>query len=531
MIRLRDYQNEAVQSIFDYYASGQTGNPVVALPTGTGKSVVIAEFCRRVLSTWPNQKIIVATHVKELIEQNAKAMLRAWNTAPVGIYSAGLGLKESMQSIIFGGIQSMVNAVPSFGLRHLMLVDEAHLVSPKVGSRYQKVIKEFQLMNPNFKVIGFTATAWRTGSGSLADSTDGGIFTDVCCDMTSLDRFNWFIDQGYLCSLIPKQTRTELDVSSVGITNGDYAQNELQAAVDKNDITYNICREVCEQAYDRRSWLVFAAGVEHAEHVAECMRMLGISAYAVHEKTKDRDEIITSFKNGAIRCVVNNNVLTTGFDYPALDCIAMLRPTTSSGLWVQMLGRGTRPLNGKRNCLVLDFAGNTRRLGPINDPVIPKKRGKSGAPGVAPIKICPVCGVYNHASATECAGCSIQFERQSKLVVAASTEELIRTGQQPNIVEMEVQRVIYSKQPLSGRPPAMKVSYFCGLNHAKEVLFFEHTGFARTKARQWWRQRSATEPPDDIDSALKQTQFLREPKRIKVHTNKKPHPEITEYIW
>jgi DNA repair protein RadD len=550
MIVPRDYQLEAVQAPFDYYAAGHSGNPVIAMPTGTGKSVVIADFCRRVLHYWPNQKIIVATHVKELIEQNAHAMLETWNTAPVGIYSAGLKARDTMQSIIFGGIQSIANSVDEFGLRHLMLIDEAHLVSPNTNSRYQKVIAGFKQRNPNFKVIGFTATAWRTGQGPIADATDGSIFTDVCCDQTSLERFNWFISEGYLVPVIPKKTDAELDISNVSIQNGDYATNELQAAVDRTDVTYHCCREIIAYGAQRKSWLIFAAGVEHAEHVAQCMQMLGIRAAAVHEKTKDRNELITSFKNGTLRCLVNNNVLTTGFNYKALDLIGMLRPTTSAGLWVQMLGRGTRPdyepgcdvstkegrlaaiaHSYKQNCLVLDFAGNTRRLGPINDPVIPRKRGKTKIAGVAPIKICPICGVYNHATATQCANpaCATKFERQSKLVTSASEQELIRSDS-PIITQYDVQRIIYTKMDLKGRPPALKVSYFCGLNHAKEVLFFEHTGYARTKARQWWRQRSASEPPDSIDEALRQQQFLREPKAIKVHVNKK-FPEITEYVW
>ena len=550
MITLRDYQGEAVQSPFDYYASGRTGNPLIAMPTGTGKSIVIAEFCRRVLAYWPNQRIVVATHVKELVEQNARKMLEVWPTAPVGIYSAGLGSRDCMQSIIFGGVASMVNNVGNFGLRHLMIVDEAHLVSPKAESNYQKLIAGFKVLNPNFKVIGLTATAYRTGQGELAGESN--LFTHVACDQTSMTKFNWFISEGYLLPLVPKRTMTELDVSNVGISNGDYSANELQAAVDKSDITYQCCREILEYAAQRRSWLIFASGVEHAEHVAQCLQTLGIQAKAVHAKmTKaERDEAITSFKNGTLRCIVNNNVLTTGFDYPGLDFIGMLRPTTSTGLWVQMLGRGTRPLyapgfdlstqegrlnairySSKQNCLVLDFAGNTRRLGPINDPVIPKKRVKGAVPGVAPIKICPICGVYNHAQATVCANpaCAHPFARASKLTHEASQAELIRSDL-PIYHELKIQRILYTKMELKGKPPMLKVSYFCGLEHVKEVICFEHTGFARTKARQWWRHRSASEPPETIDSALAQQQFLREPIAVRVHSNKK-YPEITEYIW
>lgn len=550
MIVLRDYQVEAVNSVFDYYASGRVGNPVVAEPTGTGKSVVIAEICKRVLHQWPNTRIVVATHVQELVQSNVEAMLEAWPTAPVGIYSAGLGLKDTMQSIIFGSVQSMVKNIGAFGLRHIILVDEAHLVSPKDESNYQKLIAGFRVLNTNCKVIGFTATDYRIGLGKIADY--GNLFSDVCCDQCSMEKFNWFIDQGYLVPLIPKRTMTELEVSNVGITNGDYTKHELQKAVDQYDITYQCCREIIEYAASRKSWLIFAAGVEHACHVAECLQTLGVNAVAVHAKLmkEQRKEYVTSFKNGTIRCIVNNNVLTTGFNHPALDFIGMLRPTTSSGLWVQMLGRGTRPCyapgfdlstaegrlaailySQKQNCLVLDFAGNTRRLGPINDPVIPKKRVKGAKPGVAPIKICPQCGVYNHAQATVCINpaCGHKFEREAKLTTQASEAELIRSDA-PIYNDLKVERILYTKMLLKGKPPALKVSYFCGLNHASEVIFFENTGFARTKARQWWRHRSTSEPPNTIDEALAQQTFLREPKTIRVHTNRK-YPEIVEYIW
>jgi DNA repair protein RadD len=347
---------------------------------------------------------------------------------------------------------------------------------------------------------------------------------------------------------------TELDVSNVGIgSDGDFDASQLQAAVDQYGITYQCSREIMEYAANRRSWLIFASGVEHAEHVAQCLQTLGINAAAVHSKIskEKRDERITSFKNGTLRCIVNNDILTTGFDHPGLDFIGMLRPTTSAGLWVQMLGRGTRPVYApnynvetkegrhaaiaasfKKNCLVLDFAGNTRRLGPINDPLIPKKRVKGATPGVAPIKICPKCGVYNHANAIRCENpaCDCIFERQAKLSQEASQAELIRSDL-PVYHELKVDRTIYTKQLLKGKPPAMKVSYFCGLDHVSEMLFFEnHGSFARTAARRWWRVRNSSEPPETVDDALKMQEYLREPKALKVHYNIKT-PKIEDYIW
>jgi DNA repair protein RadD len=165
----------------------------------------------------------------------------------------------------------------------------------------------------------------------------------------------------------------------------------LQAAVDDADITYRALTEAVQIGQSRRSWTAFASGIDHAIHIAEMLRgTFGIDAAEVHSKMpeKERDRRIEAYKRGELRCIVNKDILTTGFDHPPIDLILMLRPTMSTGLWVQMLGRGTRPYDPavhgylpgfptkKYDCCVLDYAGNTRRLGPINDPVIPKPKGQ-----------------------------------------------------------------------------------------------------------------------------------------------------------
>jgi DNA repair protein RadD len=206
----------------------------------------------------------------------------------------------------------------------------------------------------------------------------------------------------------------------------------LQAAVDDADITYRALTEAVQIGQSRRSWTAFASGIDHAIHIAEMLRgTFGIDAAEVHSKMpdKERDRRIEAYKRGELRCIVNKDILTTGFDHPPIDLILMLRPTMSTGLWVQMLGRGTRPydpaINGylpgfptkKFDCCVLDYAGNTRRLGPINDPVIPKPKGK-GRAGDAPVKICDACGAYNHTSARFCLVCNNEFTFMSPNIVA-----------------------------------------------------------------------------------------------------------------
>jgi len=508
----------------------------------TGKSLIIAEFIKRVLHSWPTQRVMMLTHVSELIKQNSEKLLTQWPTAPLGIYSAGLNSRESIMPIVFGGIQSVAKTIKKslsngnnkpahlkhFGWRDLVLVDEAHLLSPKEDTMYQYVLGELLKINPYLKVIGFTATPYRLKQGMI---TDDGLFTDVCYDITGIDAFNRLIAEGYISPLIPKRTDITIDVSNIGITGGDFNKKQLEAAVDKDEVTYAAVKEMVEQGFDRRSWLIFASSVSNSEHIAAMLQSFGIHAAATHSKLSDEDnnKRISDFKNGSLRALVNNNKLTTGFDCPQIDMIGMLRPTCSPGLWVQMLGRGTRPCENKSNCLVLDFAGNTKRLGPINDPVKPRKKGK-GTPGDAPIRICDSCGVYNHASARFCINCGKEFLFETKLFKHAGTDQLLRSDA-PIVEYFDVQKVIYNlheKKNAEGTllsPPMIKVSYFCGFQMYNKYVCLEHPGVTGKQARDWWRQHHHEEPPPTTHEALQRVNELRIPKRIRVWVNRK-WPEI-----
>lgn len=543
MIQARSYQIEAVQSVYDYFATKQ-GNPLIAMPTGTGKSVVIAMFLRSVFHSYPDQKILCLTHVKELIEQNYLKLLSIWPNAPAGVNSAGLKRRDTINKIIFAGIASIAKCWRDFGFVNLVIIDEAHLVSPNDETMYRVVLEGLKSINPYLKVIGLTATKWRLGHGDITKGEES-IFTDTCFDITGLSAFNRLIAEGFLCPVVPKRTQTLLDTNGVHMRGGEFIQAELQNAVDKSEISYAAIKEAMEVGYDRRHWLIFCAGVEHAIHVSDMLNSCGISCLSIHSKlsNKEREDSIHKFKTGQVRALTNNNVLTTGFDMPGIDLILMLRPTQSPVLWVQMLGRGTRPFEcaeyKKENCLVLDFAGNTRRLGPINDPVIPKKKGSKT--GEAPIKLCECCGTYNHASARYCGGepfptvqgCGHEFKIMTKLKQSASTEELIK-GDAPVVETYKVDTITVTKHEKHDKPPAMKVTYYCGLKHFTDYVCLEHEGFAARKAREWWRERRAegmsTEVPETTDHALIRFNELKSTTHLRVWVNKK-YPEILAYCY
>jgi DNA repair protein RadD len=572
-MKLRDYQTLAVDSIFQYFESnGGTNaegfpiraNPIVAMQTGLGKSIVIAEFIRRSLQYYPNTRGLMAVHVHELISQNYNKIKEIWPQCPIGIYSASLGKKDSFQSIIYGGVRSVVGKYPMFGYRDYLIIDETHLVNPDAETSYMKLIwelmygeyvkpgqqptkEQFQkaLDNPNcnpyLKVIGFSASPFRSGLGML---TNGPIFTDFCYNSCDMQGWARMLAQGYLAPLHPKPTRTTLDVSGIKVQNGEFNQAELQAKIDKKDINQRCLLELLEHSVGKKCGLIFASGIDHAEHLADLMNNLfNEECVLVHSGNKDyprtkaqNEEALKLWKAGKVKWAVNVNALTTGVDKPELDIIGMLRPTLSSALWIQMLGRGTRPAPDKAACVVLDFAGNTPRNGPVNDPRIPRMKGT--AEGEMPVKICQACGTYNHARATECLACGQPFPINTKLVSTASSQALMR-GEMPIVETFNVIRAVYSPHVSKAQNRSMiKVAYHCD----KLKTFFEYVtveskipggkmDYATKKGRDWFRQRAPMEPPLLNETVMLMSKDLRQPARLNVWINRTNGPEILGYEW
>ncbi len=551
MIQDRWYQTDAVQSVWDYFQTGGQGNPVVAMPTGTGKSVVIARFLSSVFTAFPYQKVIVLTHVKELIQQNYEKLLSVWPFAPAGIFSAGLNSREHGKAITFAGIQSVWKKALLFGHVDLLLIDEVHLVPLENMAMYQAFINALRVINPHIKLIGFTATPWRLGQGRIIDPVERKgeliepLFTDICYDLTSVDSFNRLIAEGFLLPLRPKRTQTIFEADGVHMRGGEFVESELQSFVDQHDeLTWAALQEAAQvaQQEQRHCWLIFATGIRHANVIGQMLDQLNVTNAVIHSKSGDRDQDMARWKAGHTTAAVNNNVLTTGVDNPLIDLIVMLRQTASTVLWVQMLGRGTRPLyapgydlsdlggrlasiaaSGKRDCRVLDYAGNTRRLGPINDPVIPRRKGEGG--GSAPVKACDRCDEFIHASLRLCPYCGFEFQFETKLKAEASSQELIR-GDDPVVEVFRIDHVSSEIHKKIGKPDSLKLTYYSGLrSRFTDYLLIEHGGFMAKKARRLWSEMGGGELPETTDAASKLVDTLRMPTHLRVWVNKQ-YPEI-----
>lgn len=524
MITLRPYQTECIEATMRYF-SEEEGNPLIVLPTGTGKSIVIAEFCRQVLSQWADTKILVVTHVRELIRQNYDELKALWPEAPAGINSAGLNQREYEPSIVFCGIQSVHKSATKFTKVDLVLVDEAHLIPRKTSTMYQKFLNNLKIMNPDLRVIGLTATPYRLDSGLLYDGTDS-LFDGVSYEAPLAD----MVRDGYLTKLVSKQPKTRLNVAGVGTRGGEYIQGELERAVDRDDINAAVVQEILEYGKDRRSWLIFCSGVAHATHIASLLEKHGVDCATIFGDTQktERDEIVKDFKAGRLRAIASMGVLTTGFNAPSVDMLAILRPTQSTGLYIQIMGRGMRNHPGKTDCLVLDFAGNVARHGPV-DRVNPKKprRGEEG--GEAPTKTCPQCESIVFAGLNECPDCGYLWPPKEPEIDSTATTLPVMSIDAP--AEWKpVNAVFYRLHKKPGKPDSLRVEYRSGFQTYREWVCFDHKGYPRDKAMKWWRKRM-TKPgvlPENTVDAIAKADGLMKPTEIKVQKNGQ-YTEIVDF--
>jgi DNA repair protein RadD len=511
-MELRQYQRAAVDSVREYW-NGGGGNPLVEMATGTGKSVVIATLAQEVLTDYPDMRILMLVHVRELVEQNAMALLRQWPQAPLGINSAGLNKRDRHSRVLFASIQSVYKNGYDLGPRDLVLIDECHLVPKSGQGMYRTLLDTLREMVPDLRAAGFTATGFRLDSGRLDEGEgDERLFHDVVYTYNLADG----VRDGYLSPLIARGTGIEIDVRGVARRGGEFVAGALEAAADKVDVVQGAADEMLRLGSERKSWLAFCSGVDHAAHVRDALRERGISAETVTGETPngERDRIIRGFRSGQIRCLTNAMVLTTGFDVPRVDLIAMLRPTLSTGLYVQTLGRGTRLFDGKSDCLVLDFAGNVRRHGPVDAVSVKQTSGTKEErealavkPETVRAKICPNCHTYNALDVFVCVCCAHEWPLPTPKHAATADVLPIMTRDLPKWIP--VRDVLLEKHQKLDSPNSLRVEYVCGLQTVREWICLEHTGTAQWKAAAWWKAMGGLMPvPKTVDEAMNRGQEL-----------------------
>jgi len=405
--KLHEFQADAVAAALG--AIGRRKNELIVLPTGSGKSVVISGLVHR-LNPGPNRRILIVSHVREIVDQDATALERHLPDERIGVICSSLGRHESTRNIVVASVQTLFRRPLGRGF-DVCIVDEAHLIGRGEATMYQKLFANLAVAAKNRRrtvcIVGMTATPYRLDTGYLHVGKDA-LFERIAFDIPVIK----LVQRGLLAPLTTLPVAGinfgQLRVRDREFVVSDYTKGDNVSWFNDTD---RAIRQAAIVAADRKKWIVFCCTVKHAEAVAEMLAKSGLRTAVIHAKTKpsERDDVVKDFKSGKLRAIINVNVLTTGFDAPKVDCIVLLRPTASTSLYVQMIGRGMRRAPGKTDCLIVDFGGNIDRHGPLTEMIPMTMRPLENVEPVGVDRPCPDCGTKLPMFIKQCWGCGHLF--------------------------------------------------------------------------------------------------------------------------
>lgn len=544
-MKLRPYQEKAINDLMAWLGRHQTGYPIIDACVGAGKSVIIAEICKRFIAEHPSTRIIMAVASRELVMQNAERLRAVWPEAPIGICSGDIG-KDVTSQVIFGTINTLANHSHNLGQVDVLLIDECHNVNPAPTGMYREFEADLRRYGSvAMCVIGFTGTPFR-GNGVFLHDKTGAIFGGIAARVT----MDELLEIGYLAPLVVDgETPTitgDLTAVKIDKKTNDYAVDDLSNAMCNAELVRQTVSDLISRGANRKKWLVYCVSVEHAKMFRDELLSRGINCALVTGKTppKERKAHLASYKTpNGLSCLVSVGVLTTGFDAPETDLLALVRPTKSSVLYVQIAGRGMRIADGKTDCLWLDYTETTAEKGAVNKikghpaPKISSKKGE------APRKFCPVCDNPSSIGAKECVDCGFLFpEDRLAHETKAGKASILADVKVPENTWHDVYKVMYNEHYSSPeKPPTLRVDYHIGdpsnlfsQNIVSTWLAFEALGLGLIVATNYWRKAWDADfgqltIPQTIAEALEHanlTGSIRPPKRI----SSRPNPDNPQYL-
>ena len=539
-MELRDYQTKAVKSVWDYL-NDNIGNPVVWAPVGAGKSILMAEGMRQFSRFRHNGRVIMATTSSELVEQNLEKFKLLLPEADMGMYSASKNRKESAQ-FLFGSVQSLCRN-EYLETADLIMVDECHTISNKEGSQWDKFFKIVKNNNKDARVVGYTGTPWRLNDGKIYGKNK--FFENICYKI----EMRHLLDQGYLCEVVSPPPSIKADLSNVNKTAGDFGGEGLFKSIE--EVTKRAVDDFCKRGENRSTWMIFAPSVRNAQYIQECVSKKGISCAIVTDKTtaSERMRIIDDLRHFRLRSVVSVGTMTTGIDIPCVDMIVALRPTVSSSLVIQMIGRGMRLYPGKENCLLLDYAHWLEFHGPVD--LIQPPEEKSKGSGEAPTKNCPNCQTLIPVQFKQCPVCKNEMPSKEKMYGDYVLSELSALSNSKNYVSnrLEVERAEYSEMKMSDKTSALRIKFFLkGIEKpAIRILYFESKGVAKFGAIAAWKSMTkknieknkknvgkplikTSKTPNSVTEAMKQLDLIALPDYLQV-SDQGSHFKIIRIIY
>lgn len=523
-MELRPYQKKAIDDLVSCLNDDKRSRPLVVAPTGSGKSVIIAAFLGRIIQRRPALRVLIIVPKGNLVKQNAEKM-RSMGL-DFSVCSASLSRRSLMRPLVIGTPGTLVGALKhSDKAFDVVLVDEAHRFKPDGEGLYSAIFLGLKKKNPKVRIGGFTATPYRMTTGSLI----GGTFTKIAHEVSILE----LIKLGYLCEVTTKLV-PQLDISKAKIVAGDYSGNSVAELIDTEESTAAVIKHVLAMP-ERKRGIVFASNIAHADNFAKALRNAGVTAQAVHSKIPValRNKYIAAFQRGEINYLVSRDMFVEGFDVPAIDIIVSLRATQSTGLWVQMLGRGMRPHPNKTDCALLDFVGNVERHGFIDDIRVDSFQRKTKKAYeramVTPIELCFDCQNYFNAK-KKCHRCHPPetFKPNHDTV---PTDAAVLTIHQ-TALRLEIHEMRFSLHH-GKRYPTLKVEYIARDNYGlpcktvTDFFIFDEASPHYRKTYTWWQAFGHGDAPMTAQAAVKILQ-LGKGKPVKFITYRRRHGKYDE---
>jgi len=461
MLKLRDYQEEAIKKTYEYLKSKKGNAPIIEVFTGGGKSLIMAQIMIDMVKI--KRRVLCVTHVQELVQQNHDELKVIAPDIKATIYSNGLKKKDMTGDVVFASVQSIQKNIHKGEPFNVILIDECDLVSPNETTRYRQLIDTLKLMNPEVKIIGLTATPYRLDSGYIYGQDDS-IFDGVSYQIGYAE----LLEKGYLCPIVTKSAVQSIDTSDVKKRGGEYLESDLARAATKEELVKSAVAEIVKYGHDRKSWLVFATGIKHAELLKDEFQTYGIDARCVNGTTPnaERQQLNQDFKDLKFKCLISVGTHTVGFNAPRVDLLALVRATLSTRLYVQIIGRCCRTHPEKQNALLLDFGNNVKTHGFLDALNIkePKRKSQDDDNETKTImaKECPKCQSVLRLSLRECPDCGYEYpDREFIHEQKAYDGAILSTQVEPTW--HKVDKVLYNIHKRKGKPSLLRISHMIGL--------------------------------------------------------------------
>lgn len=528
MMTLRPYQQEAFSAVLQ--ALRQERFVLLQAATGAGKTILFSALIRHCVERW-GMRVGVIAHREVLVRQAYDKLLSVW---PEGMLYTGLACRSAARkldvesNVVIGSPQTLVKHAEYMPAPHLLIIDECHRLPPKnEKSQYRTLIKELEKRDPALHVLGVTATPFRLGHGF--------IYGEECRNNAA----NWWSrlhfqvtlstlqKQGFLVPLRAKEAEDIAnELADVKKDKGEFNTTDLTKLMEKAEHVGSAVKAYEKYGEERKHVVVFAVTISHAEKLAEAFRRGGYTAGCVHSQmqTEQRRAILKDFEEGRLQVVCNVGVLTEGWDCTAVDCMLMCRPTLSPALYVQMVGRGLRLHEGKKDCLILDLSGNCMRHGDPDEPVVivqgtreeKKKKQESQR------RRCPECRELLALTASVCPVCGYSFPLPPvEEIDAPVTMKEVRW--ESDIMEVEVMSCIPSVHQSRVGNTMLKLTLSCQHNACRiQVNYFmdlegQGSRFGKFKARRLWKELSSGRTaPSTVQKALKRIDELTIPEKLRV---------------